>query len=176
MQGRQSPIVGLQGFCGRGQGLLVEVLCLVILPGCAQACGRVDQCGGPGLGAFDPHPCGQLDGPLNNPHVLLVPSLGAVEAHGLVEYGQEPGVVSGIFGIHQGLLEVRFGIVLGLACLEDGIQTVQEHLAVEFTVSLHMRCGVFPLMIVGLPVLDHVASLAFDDTANLAVRRAVLPF
>lgn len=94
-------------------------------------CGRVDERGGPRLGAFQTHAQCQLDGALDDPLVLLMAPLRTVESHRLVEHGEQPGIVLRVLGVGHRLLQVPVGFVLGGVRGEHRIESGKELVCVK---------------------------------------------
>ena len=60
-----------------------------------------------------------------------MPALRAIEAHRFVEYGEQSGLVAGVFRVHHRLFQVRAGLGGGRVAIENRVQSVQELLGIK---------------------------------------------
>ena len=60
-----------------------------------------------------------------------MPALRAIEAHRFVEYGEQSGLVAGVFRVHHRLFQVRTGFGGCRVAIENRVQSVQELLGIK---------------------------------------------
>ena len=131
VEGGKTAIVRPVGAACRVECLFEQILGLVEIAGGPLRCGRVDERGGPGLGAFEAHTQCQLDGALDDPLVLLMTPLRTVESHRLVEHGEQTRIVLRVLGVGHRLLQILVGLVFGGMRGEHRIESSKELVGVK---------------------------------------------
>ena len=131
VQRREPSVVGVVDMVGAVERLTVEFLGLLVVAGGALRRGRVDERRRPCFGAFESEAQRELDRPLDDPLVVLVARLRAVEAHRLVEHGEQAGKVAGVLGQVHRVEQIGFGLRGRFVAGEDRVEAVQELVDVE---------------------------------------------
>ena len=131
VQGGQTPVRGGERAFAIGLRHLVQGFGLIVVARGPHAGRGVDQRGRPGFGALQPHARGQFDRALDDPLVVLVPALRAIESHRFVEHGEQAGVIAGVFRVDHRLLQIRAGFGGGLMGVVDRVESGEELIGVE---------------------------------------------